>query len=251
MCEPSRQTCEKLDYCSFVPQNCYFEKASCWTSKSSKYSPTFQLTHVLNWIFKQMYLTSDEQPVKSWLGSELRQATHNLESGIYICRFPCPKFIILMILLTLTASANNLICNKPSIIFWVRYCEVITLTLSCPLSIKLSPVCLAGWRVVYSWGRLGSLSCVPEVWIFQIQCVGWTCACAFHAKFYRHIVALPKNNTNTCYNPYHYHMCAFHTKFYCHIIALSKNNTDSWYDCHCFTMFACAFHTKFYCHIIA
>jgi hypothetical protein len=34
------------------------------------------------------------------------------------------------------------------------------------LSIKLSPVCLAGWRVVDSWGRLGSLSCVPEVWIF-------------------------------------------------------------------------------------
>jgi len=156
-----------------------------------------------------------------------------------------------MILLTLTAAANNLIHNKPSIISWVRYCEVITLTLSCPLSIKLSPVSLAGWRVVYSWGRLGSLPCVPEVWIFQIQCVGWTCACAFHAKFYRHIVALPKINTNTCYNPHHYHMCAFRTKFYCHIIALSKSNTDSQYNCHCFTMSACAFRTKFYCHIIA
>jgi hypothetical protein len=96
----------------------------------------------------------------------------------------------------LTVSAKNLMHNKPLIIRSIIYCEVNALTLTCPLSIKLSPVRFAGWCMVYSRWRLGSLACVPEVWIFQIQRVGRTCASAFHTKLYCHIVALPDTNTN-------------------------------------------------------
>jgi len=67
-------------------------------------------------------------------------------------------------------------------------------TLSSSLNIKLSPICFARWsRTVTRWGW-GRLSSIPEIRIFQIQCVTTRYTSTFNPQFNRDVVTLSKNH---------------------------------------------------------